>query len=44
MFQHLTTTKEQIVEGTFDVAEFKRVDDYIARQKADLAAELMRSQ
>jgi hypothetical protein len=44
MFRHLTTTKEQIVEGTFDVAEFNRVDNYIGRQRAALAAELTRSQ
>ncbi|WP_145670246.1 hypothetical protein [Bradyrhizobium stylosanthis] len=40
MFRHLTTTKEQIIERTFDIAEFKRVDESIGRQKAALAAEL----
>ncbi|MDU1692255.1 MAG: hypothetical protein E6848_21980, partial [Bradyrhizobium sp.] len=40
MFRHLTATKEQIIEGTFDIAEFKRVDASIGHQKAALAAEL----
>jgi hypothetical protein len=41
MFHHLTATKEQIIESTFDVAEFKRISDQLERQKALLAEEIL---
>ena len=43
MYRHLTSTQDQIVEGTFVVENFKRVSDRLDSQKAALAKELLRS-
>jgi hypothetical protein len=40
MYRHLTSTQDQIVEGTFVVENFKRVSDKLDSQKAALAKEL----
>lgn len=41
MYRHLTSTKDQIIEGTFVVENFKRVSDRLDSQKAALARELL---
>ena len=43
MYRHLTSTQDQIVEGTFVVENFKHVSDRLDSQKAALAKELLRS-
>lgn len=43
MYRHLTSTKDQIIEGTFDVENFKRVSGMLESQKEALAQELIRT-
>lgn len=43
MYRHLTSTKDQIIEDTFVVENFKRVSDRLDSQKAALAQELLAS-
>lgn len=41
MYRHLTSTKDQIIEDTFVVENFKRISDRLDDQKAALAREIL---
>ncbi len=41
MYRHLTSTKDQIIEDTFVVTNFKRISDRLDSQKAALAQDIL---
>jgi hypothetical protein len=41
MYRHLTSTKDQIIEDTFVIANFNRIRDRLDGQKAALAQDLL---